>query len=93
MSAIQKGKWRCRECRLLGTTPNSMLSAPNPFDPGETIHGCPRCRGIDCFVVICDAHGCTKEGTCGWPSPDGYRVTCFDHWNRRDAEENPTENG
>jgi len=31
---------------------------------------------------VCDVEGCKKEYTCGWPSPNGYRKTCFDHWER-----------
>jgi hypothetical protein len=28
---------------------------------------------------LCDEPDCTNEGTCGWPSPTGYRQTCFGH--------------
>jgi len=30
----------------------------------------------------CDEPGCMKQVSCGWPSPEGYRSTCFDHWKR-----------
>ena len=30
----------------------------------------------------CDEPGCTREGTCGFPVDDGYRRTCFEHWEK-----------
>lgn len=27
----------------------------------------------------CDEPGCGREGLCGWPSPIGYRRTCYEH--------------
>jgi len=27
----------------------------------------------------CDEPGCDEHSTCGWPSPGGYRRTCFEH--------------
>ena len=31
-------------------------------------------------IPRCDEPGCEKEATCGWPSTDGYRRTCGDHY-------------
>ena len=28
----------------------------------------------------CDEPGCTKQIEAGWPSPDGYRRTCSEHY-------------
>lgn len=35
----------------------------------------------------CDEPGCMGQITCGWPSANGYRRTCYDHseYPRRDA--------
>ena len=30
---------------------------------------------------ICDEPGCFKPATCGWPSENGYRRTCYEHSN------------
>jgi hypothetical protein len=30
----------------------------------------------------CDEPGCSRPACCGWPSPSGYRRTCFAHWVR-----------
>ena len=30
----------------------------------------------------CDEPGCTREGTCGWPTDGGYRRTCYKHWEK-----------
>ncbi len=32
-------------------------------------------------LSCCDEPGCYEEISCGWPSPDGYRQTCGDHFN------------
>lgn len=29
---------------------------------------------------MCDEPGCTREVTCGWASPTGYRWTCHECW-------------
>lgn len=31
------------------------------------------------FFNICDEDGCYSEASCGWPSENGYRHTCFEH--------------
>ena len=33
------------------------------------------------FARVCDEPGCFKPFSCGWPSDDGYRNTCYDHSN------------
>lgn len=75
-------KWKCFywRCGWHGND-DELLSAPDPFNPGETMYACPKCRETD-IVSGCDEPGCTKEGTCGWPSPSGYRRTCVDHWRK-----------
>ena len=31
------------------------------------------------FYGLCDEPDCYKEASCGWPSEDGYRHTCWEH--------------
>lgn len=33
------------------------------------------------FAGVCDEPGCFKYATCGWPSDNGYRRTCYEHSN------------
>lgn len=74
--------WRCTECNWIGSEP---LVSQNPFAHDDKIHGCPACKSVECFVAVCDEPGCNKDVSCGWPSADGYRSTCHDHWRARRA--------
>ena len=73
-------KLKCNErrCGWQGTQ-DTVLSAPNPFDPSDTILGCPDCKGVECLVVVCDVPECWADVSCGTPTDDGYRNTCFAH--------------
>jgi hypothetical protein len=71
-------RWRCTECDWVGPE-RDLLVAPNPFEPQFEVCGCPECRDIDCFHLLCDEPGCEEDGTCGWPTPTGYRHTCSKH--------------
>ena len=31
---------------------------------------------------LCDEHKCFNQVSCGWPSKDGYRMTCSEHYIR-----------
>lgn len=31
------------------------------------------------FAQICDEPGCFEYASCGWPSENGYRRTCYNH--------------
>lgn len=31
-------------------------------------------------LSLCDEPGCFNEISCGWPSENGYRTTCSEHW-------------
>ena len=33
---------------------------------------------------ICDEEGCWKEASCGWPSGENYRHTCYEHMKKDD---------
>lgn len=57
-----------------------VLIAPHPFQPEETIQGCPACREIGTLQLVCDEPDCWQPCSCGTPTPDGgYRRTCFWH--------------
>lgn len=71
-------RWQCQSCDWTGDDAE-LLRAPNPFNPADTICGCPKCRAADDFVNTCDEPGCDKEAQCGFPSPQGYRRTCSRH--------------
>ena len=63
-----------------------MLSAPDPFNDGDTISACPACREINSVVVACDEPECWKEATCGMPTKAGYRQTCGKHRPREEEK-------
>jgi len=69
----------CNDCGWAGRN-KDLLTAPNPFDSVGTITGCPRCKSIDCFALCCDEPKCWNHVSCGFPTPDGYRRTCSDHY-------------
>ena len=74
-----KDKVLCQECGWFGHN-EDVLAAENPFDKDEMVYGCPKCKSVDSVISACDAPGCWKKVTCGWPHPDGYRNTCSDHY-------------
>src|SRR5690606_22367208 len=69
---------RCNTCEWVYTMDHA-LRAPNPFDPSESIYGCPNCKSVEDFVRLCDRVGCDNAGSCGQSTPDRYQVTCYDH--------------
>ncbi len=70
---------KCRECAWIGTRVQ-LLDAPHPFQPGESILGCPSCKAAsDIFLLVCDEPGCNNAVSCGWPDGVGYRRTCDEH--------------
>ena len=76
---------KCRYWRCGWHGPRSeVLTAPSPFDPDDQLSVCPKCREAD-PAAGCDEPGCDAEGSCGTPTPDGYRVTCSKHWPGRAA--------
>ena len=54
------------------------LSAPNPFEEGDVLYACPKCKGLD-LRYACDEPGCWEAVSCGTPTPQGYRRTCDRH--------------
>jgi hypothetical protein len=77
---VEKNKVRCnvRRCDWRGLQ-EDVLTAPNPFDNEDTIIGCPNCKSIDTIETVCDEDGCWELVTCGTPTENGYRTTCYKH--------------
>jgi hypothetical protein len=78
-------RWLCQSCDWTGDD-GELLRAPSPFDATDTIVGCPKCKAVEDIVNACDEPGCTREATCGFPDPGGYRRTCGGHfkwWDER----------
>jgi hypothetical protein len=69
----------CESCNWRGTV-DDILAAPHPFDPEDTVSGCPQCREIGGLCQVCDEEGCWDMASCGTPLKDGgYRRTCHRH--------------
>ena len=70
---------KCRECDWIGHL-DEMLEAENPFDPGNTIIGCPECKTPCNLEYACEIEGCSELATCGTPGENGeYYQTCGKH--------------
>ena len=78
MSQSTERRFVCRECGWRGNDEDA-LSASNPFDPGDIITGCPKCKNVNTMRTTCDELGCWEEDTCGTPTLGGYRRTCGKH--------------
>ena len=80
MKKLEPYKTECRECHWTGTT-DLLLVGISPFDAGETVYGCPKCKAIDSDMQICDEPGCKKPSSCGFPDKKYgcYRRTCYEH--------------
>jgi hypothetical protein len=74
----KKVKCSAHRCDWRGQD-DELLKAQNPFDADDIVIGCPKCKSIDSIVCVCDEDGCWDPGTCGTPTPDGYRNTCWKH--------------
>jgi hypothetical protein len=73
--------FECRECSWRGEQ-DEIIQFADPEMAGNSWRICPNCRCAECFDNMCDEPGCQLVAGCGWPSPDGYRRTCYDHWKR-----------
>lgn len=71
-------KLLCTECDWRGLD-EERLTAENPFDRPNIIHGCPKCKEVECFRFACDEPGCWRPIECGMPTANGYRNTCHEH--------------
>ena len=64
-------------CGWIGDS-NKILTAPDPFNPGQDLRACPDCR-YQTLHTCCDEPLCYNQDTCGTPTPTGYRRTCGKH--------------
>ncbi len=71
-------RWKCHSCDWIGTT-DEWLHAPSPFDPSEELIGCPVCKTVEGAELVCDEPDCKSLVSCGFPTANGYRNTCYEH--------------
>ncbi len=51
-----ESQWRCKNCEKVFYI-NDLLKAASPFDPDETLVGCPQCKQCaDGFDRLCDEY-------------------------------------
>ncbi len=85
-------RYVCEECSSITDEPD-LLRAPNPFDASDELIGCPHCRQVNGFALVCDFPGCQRESSSGEPTPEGgYVHRCHEHslWAfRNPPETNP----
>ena len=69
-------RWLCNEC---GHVSETYLTAPSPFDSGDTIAGCENCKEVNSMEAAC--WKCDRPGTIGTPASTEFRYinTCFEH--------------
>ena len=81
---MKKLKCSYWHCDWHGTDAD-VLSAPDPFNVGETLWACPKCKD-QTIVGACIVHDCWNGGNCGGPNPyepDGtlpFVAICGEHW-------------
>lgn len=68
------------------------LTISNEFDMEqmETIKDIVRHNRYDelkSTLHMCDEPGCYKDSGCGWPSKNGYRMTCGEHYRLYNKDE------
>lgn len=71
-------EYRCRSCDHVFSDDN-ILMGKHPFTPDFTVYGCPNCKDVENFDVICDAHLCNKDVSGGKPVNGEYLHLCSDH--------------
>jgi DNA-directed RNA polymerase subunit RPC12/RpoP len=78
----------CTECGARVETAD-VLTAPNPFDPDDTISACPECRSIEQFARACTVPDCKNTVGCGVPGALGYRYAwlCGKHYREQEGGE------
>ena len=84
MDLLDNSKYICNCCqhKMLG---QERLIAPNPFDATDVVIGCPKCKTVGDFQLICDEEGCWEQQSCGTPVKDKgdgiiYRMVCGKHY-------------
>ncbi len=75
----------CQTCGWYGHSADRLV-ADDPFNPGSSLFGCPRCRECYCFVPVCDELDCWQPVTRSDSASAAGRSTCNAHWPRGGAE-------
>jgi len=70
--------WKCQDCGWHGSD-EEIISFADPVLEGNIWSICPECRAAEQFDNMCDEPECKQLATCGWPSTESYRRTCFEH--------------
>jgi len=78
MGGKEEDKVICGECQHRYRVSESLRS-DHPFEAGEIVHGCPRCKSISCDLAVCEQPGCWAKVSCGTPTENGYWSTCGKH--------------
>jgi Zn finger protein HypA/HybF involved in hydrogenase expression len=75
-----KPEWKCRRCNEI-CFKEDILTAPNPFEPETILLGCPACKEINSFELLCDERGCveTLNNASPFPTKEGQRRICDAH--------------
>ena len=74
-----------RRCGWVGDD-SDLLVAVHPFIADETVTACPDCKSLESSVfTACDEPGCNQASSCGTPTLEGYRNTCYAHMPKREA--------
>lgn len=68
-----------------------LLIAPDPFNLGEELTACPRCRDDDRLRQACDEPDCWEEATCGMPVDDERRYLRVCSYHMRILKEDANE--
>lgn len=78
-------KVKCKECNWNGLD-RDLLIEDHPFDPQpiagcrNKIYGCPEClHAAEGFITLCETEGCLLDASCGTPTKNGYKTTCYQH--------------
>jgi hypothetical protein len=89
----EEHRWGCVECGWVGTE-EMKLRAPSPFDESQEILGCPTCKEVGNFVLVCDVEGCTAnqvDGLVGRTVEGRYFWTCWWHGPNNPKNQEATE--
>jgi hypothetical protein len=70
---------KCDCCEWVFKSDDALVGK-NPFEPNLTVYGCPNCKEIEDFVVLCDVATCHEKATCGSPVGEDYHQLCGKHF-------------
>jgi len=73
-----KDKLQCRICDKILFS-DERLEAQHPFISEDKVFGCPHCKDLEGFIVLCEIDGCDSPVSGGTPTEDGYKYLCYQH--------------